>query len=257
MGRMLRISVAVCFTLALAACARAPLANPGASSPAGSPTGASTASAPASATQSPTAPTASTTSSVRPTATGTSTTCNYRVTGGAAKRVDPPQNEDVPATGSVTFTLKLTVGSVVITMDRAKAPCAVNSFESLASQGFFDNTPCHRLADRGFFLLQCGDPTGKGQGGPGYVFDDEVRSTDTYQAGTVAMATTQANSNGSQFFMVYSDSPLPAKYTILGHMDEASRQVIAGVAQQGEDGAYKDGSGHPIQPVDITSVVAG
>lgn len=252
---MLRISVAVCTALALAACARAPLATPGASTTPSSPT--ATVSDPVSTTQASPTRTTPVGSSARPTATGSTTTCNYRVTGGAARRVDPPQNEDVPATGSVTFTLKLTVGTVVIKMDRAKAPCAVNSFESLASQGFYDNTPCHRLADRGFFLLQCGDPTGKGQGGPGYVFDDEVRSTDTYKAGTVAMATTQANSNGSQFFMVYSDSPLPAKYTVLGQMDEASRQVIAGVAQQGEDGAYKDGSGHPIQPVDITSVVAG
>lgn len=254
---MLWNSLAVCSALALAACARAPLATPATSTTPASPTGSPTAPDPASPTQGSPTPATSAGSSTRPTATGSTTTCNYRVTGGAARRVDPPQNEDVPATGSVTFTLKLTVGTVVITMDRAKAPCAVNSFESLASQGFFDNTPCHRLADRGFFLLQCGDPTGKGQGGPGYVFDDEVRSTDTYRAGTVAMATTQTNSNGSQFFMVYSDSPLPAKYTILGHMDEASRQVIARVAQQGEDGAYKDGSGHPIQPVDITSVVAG
>src|SRR3712207_6179613 len=92
--------------------------------------------------------------------------CEYVTGGSAAKEVDLPPASDVPRTGVVTYVLQTTEGDVAITMDRAKAPCTVNSFTSLADQGYFDQTRCHRLADSGIFVLQCGDPTGSGSGGP-------------------------------------------------------------------------------------------
>ncbi len=184
-------------------------------------------------------------------------TCTYTVTGAAAKQVDPPQSDNVPDTGDAVFTLAFSGGDVTITMDRANAPCAVNSFESLVSQDYFTDTACHRLADSGNFLLQCGDPSGKGTGGPGYVFDDELTGDETYPEGTVAMANDGANTNGSQFFMVYRDSDLPPDYTILGHFDDQGRQVIEGIAAEGQDGSNDDGSGKPNNPAVIESVTAG
>ena len=89
----------------------------------------------------------------------------------------------MPTTGTVKYVLAMTTGKVTITMDRAKAPCTVNSFVSLAEQGYFDKTKCHRLADSGIFVLQCGDPTGTGSGGPGYQFANETDGTETYTRG--------------------------------------------------------------------------
>lgn len=184
-------------------------------------------------------------------------TCTYTVTGAAAKDVDPPQSDHVSNEGTVNFVLAFSGGDVTITMNRANAPCAVNSFESLVEQNFFTKTRCHRLVDSGGFLLQCGDPTGKGSGGPGYTFPDELTGHETYPEGTVAMANAGPNTNGSQFFMVYRDTDLPAKYTILGTFDDASRQVLEGIAAEGQDGSNKDGSGHPLADAEILSVTSG
>ena len=93
-----------------------------------------------------------------------------------------------------------------ITLDPVRAPCTVHSFVSLADQGFFDETKCHRLVDSGIFLFQCGDPSGTGSGGPGYTFADELDGTESYTKGVVAMANGGANTNGSQFMLVYRDS---------------------------------------------------
>ena len=159
--------------------------------------------------------------------------------------------------GTVTFTLAMTGGDVTITGDRAKTPCTLNSFESLAEQKYFDGTKCHRLADSGMFMVQCGDPTGTGRGGPGYQFADELTGTETYPAGTVAMANSGPDTNGSQFFIVYGDTSLAPNYTVFGHLDEASNQVIADRAFQGHDAQYPDGTGKPNLPTVIRSVVSG
>lgn len=183
--------------------------------------------------------------------------CEYQVTGAGAKQVDPPQADHVADTGQAMFTLTFSGGEVTITMDRTTAPCAVNSFESLVAQDYFNDTACHRLADSGNFLLQCGDPTGKGSGGPGYVFADELTGDETYPQGTVAMANDGPDTNGSQFFMVYRDSQLPPDYTVLGHFDDAGREVIEGIAAEGQDGSNDDGSGVPNNPAVIESITAG
>lgn len=185
---------------------------------------------------------------------GAGVDCSYPSDGQPAKPVDPPAGKGVAATGTVTATLNLTAGDVTITMDRAKAPCTVNSFVSLAEQGYFDDTVCHRLVDYGIFVLQCGDPTATGTGGPGYVFADEGDSSMTYPRGTVAMANRGPDTNGSQFFLVWDETPLEPDYTVFGTIDEAGLDAIGGIAAQGVDAG--DGMS-PIAEAAITSVTLG
>lgn len=182
------------------------------------------------------------------------TGCQYPMGGDPAKPVDPPPTTDINNAGTATATLSLTAGDVEITLDRAATPCTVNSFESLATQGYFDDTACHRLTDYGIFVLQCGDPTGTGKGGPGYSFADETNDSMTYPAGTVAMANAGPDTNGSQFFLVWADTDLPPAYTVFGTMDQAGLDVVAGIAAQG---VADDESENPIAEAQITSVTLG
>lgn len=183
------------------------------------------------------------------------TTCDYPSDGQqAAKPVDPPPSSDVPNVGETTVTITTNSGDIAVTMDRAKAPCAINSFVSLAKQGYYDGTQCHRLTTEGIYVLQCGDPTATGTGGPGYQFADEEGGD--YTAGTVAMANAGPNTNGSQFFLVYEDSPLPPDYTILGTMDDAGTEVVTEIAAEGNDAANGPGDGKPNNEVQITKVAA-
>ncbi|MDO4784886.1 MAG: peptidylprolyl isomerase [Propionibacteriaceae bacterium] len=182
------------------------------------------------------------------------TQCVYAPAGDPARPVDPPPDKDVPTRGETAVTLRMSEGEVTITMDRAKAPCAVHSFESLAQQGYFDNTRCHRLVDHGIFILQCGDPTETGRGGPGYVFADELSGAETYGPGTVAMANAGPGTNGSQFFLVWADSPLPPKYTVFGKLDTDSLRVVQDIASQGVDA---DNPERPISEARINGVVLG
>jgi peptidyl-prolyl cis-trans isomerase B (cyclophilin B) len=118
----------------------------------------------------------------------------------------------------------------------------VNSFLSLASQGFYDNTTCHRLtASERLNILQCGDPTGKGNGGPGYSFATEVATDATYPVGTVALANAGADTNGSQFFIVYGATTLSPEYTILGTVTGDGMSVVNGIAAQGVQQNRQDG----------------
>ena len=194
--------------------------------------------------------------SVAAAASGT-VNCTYVTASTPAKPVDPPSGKNVPATGTVAVVMTTDRGAIGITMDRSKTPCTINSFLSLAQQKYFDATSCHRLVSSGLFLLQCGDPTGTGSGGPGYTFRDETYATDAFPAGTVAMANAGTNTNGSQFFLVYADSPLPPKYTVFGHMDAAGIAVITKVAAGGDDGSISAGGGKPNIPVKILTVTVG
>jgi peptidyl-prolyl cis-trans isomerase B (cyclophilin B) len=187
-------------------------------------------------------------------------TCDYPADSQAATRkVDPPpQTPDVQ--GKVQVTITASIGTLVATLDADKTPCTVNSFVSLAKQGFFDNTPCHRLttAETGIFVLQCGDPSGTGTGGPGYTIPDELSGNETYGPGTLAMANTnQPDTGGSQFFIVYKNTPLPPKYTVFGHIDAAGLKAVQKVAKQGTDNAYGQGDGHPKVKVTLDSVAVG
>ena len=209
----------------------------------------------------PDAPASSVAPSSIPNASGiggaTGDVCEYSVSGEAARPVTPPPTTGVPTSGTISYVLAMSNGKVTITLDRTKAPCTVNSFVSLADQGYFDNTKCHRLADSGIFVLQCGDPTGTGNGGPGYEFANETDGTESYTEGVVAMANGGPGTNGSQFFLVWADSTSldqTPNFTIFGTMDKASRDVVASMAGEGQDGSNADGTGRPNNPCEITTV---
>ena len=171
---------------------------------------------------------------------------------GAVRDVDVPP-ADPTVSGHPVATIATSAGDITVTLDAEKTACTTNSFASLASQQYFDDTQCHRLTTSGIYVLQCGDPSATGMGGPGYRFADETDGTETYPAGTVAMANTgQPVSNGSQFFLVYEDSMLPPSYTVFGQMDDAGLQVVKDIAAKGGEGGIPDGA--PAEPVTITSV---
>ncbi len=193
--------------------------------------------------------------------------CQYPATTEAAVRpVRPPRVGKVPTTpATVNAVITTDRGVIPVVLDNAKAPCTVNNFASLAAQTYFNGTPCHRLtvgADLG--VLQCGDPSGTGKGGPGYQFPNEYptnqyRLTDpaaktpvVYPRGTLAMANAGPGTNGSQFFLVYKDSELPPTYTAFGTIAAPGLAVLDRIAASGVAGGGDDGK--PADPVNITTV---
>jgi peptidyl-prolyl cis-trans isomerase B (cyclophilin B) len=185
--------------------------------------------------------------------------CDFLAAGTAAKKNNPPTSE-VPTKGTVTVTAKTNQGDMVFTLDRKAAPCTVASFVSLVKQKFFDDTTCHRLVTSGIYVLQCGDPTAQGSGGPGYSIPDEATGKEVYPAGTIAMARTQQpHSGGSQFFIVYKDSPnlqqnLGAQqYTVFGTVTKGLN-VVQAIAAKGTDNSNGQGDGKPKQPVKLISL---
>src|SRR3954462_14095949 len=172
----------------------------------------------------------------------------------------PPTPEATPTQGTSTLLMSTDQGNLTLTLDRAKAPCAAASFTYLASQKFFDGTTCHRLVNQeSFGVLQCGDPTGTGSGGPSYKYAEEVTPDTTYPRGTIAMAKTSApNTTGSQFFLCFTDTQLPPDYTVVGTVDDAGLAVLDKLAAAGNDSANGEGDGAPNIPVTISklSVVA-
>ncbi|MBO1754373.1 peptidylprolyl isomerase [Allobranchiibius sp. CTAmp26] len=153
-------------------------------------------------------------------------------------------------------------GTITASLFGAKAPQTVASFVALA-KSFYDKTPCHRLTTSGIYVLQCGDPTGNGSGGPGYAYGIENPPADgAYPAGTLAMARTQnPTSNGSQFFMVYRDStidPSTGGYSIFGRIT-SGLPILQALAKKGTDNANgvvsgTTGDGHPTQPIGILQI---
>jgi peptidyl-prolyl cis-trans isomerase B (cyclophilin B) len=175
------------------------------------------------------------------------------VGGAAARKVALPPTTP-PKTGTVVVDVATTRGPMVFTLDRAKAPCTVANFESLAKQKYFDNTPCHRLETSSIYVLQCGDPSGKGTGGPGYSIPDEYTGGEKYTRGTLAMANTgQANTGGSQFFIVYKDDTLPAQYTVFGKVS-SGLGVVDKVAAAGSNNANGAGDGAPKLATSLKTV---
>jgi peptidyl-prolyl cis-trans isomerase B (cyclophilin B) len=210
-----------------------------------------------SATTSPTdTATASATTQAVPIPTdGSNATCAYPAGGTASKTVSsPPTSAPTrPVTG--TATIALNGKPVTVQLLRSKAPCTVNSFVHLAKAKFFDSTTCHRLTTGDLSVLQCGDPSGSGSGGPGYTFADENLAGAKYPAGTLAMANSGANTNGSQFFLVYKDSStLPPSYTPFGKV-VGGMAVLDAIGAAGVKGGGSDGA--PANPVTITSVSIG
>ncbi|MCR6489265.1 peptidylprolyl isomerase [Amycolatopsis sp. OK19-0408] len=201
----------------------------------------------------------------RTTALPNPTTCDFKTdtTGKAPKKVNLPDGKNVASTGTVNVTLKSTAGDIPLTLDRALAPCAVQSFLSLAKQNFYNDTMCHRLGTEGLQMLQCGDPaatgdpTQDGQGGPGYTMPDEAFPEIKYGRGILAMAKTSApNSGGSQFFMVYGNADgLPADYSVFGSISDEGLKVLDAVAKAGiANPNPQDGTGAPTKQVKFTGV---
>ncbi|MHB1740624.1 MAG: peptidylprolyl isomerase [Actinomycetes bacterium] len=182
-------------------------------------------------------------------------TCRYTRTAGPDTTFVglPPPTPD--RTAGQVAAIHTNRGTIAVALDTAASPCTTNSFAFLARKGFFNHTSCHRLttAADGIYVLQCGDPSSTGLGGPGYEFGlEHVPSDAVYPAGTVAMARAASpGSNGSQFFIVYRTTSLPAPgYTILGQVT-SGLSVVTTVAAAGVNPAHPPA---PKLPVVISSV---
>jgi len=158
-----------------------------------------------------------------------------------------------------TITLTTNCGEIQIEADGINAPLTVISMSYLANKGFFDNSPCHRVTNQSIFVLQCGDPSGKGFGGPAYTAPDENLPKGTgniYPAGSVAMANSGPNTNGSQFFIIYDDnSRLAPNYTLWGRVIKGL-EIVKAVAAMGSDNSHPAGGGIPNQPITIEKAVS-
>jgi peptidyl-prolyl cis-trans isomerase B (cyclophilin B) len=196
--------------------------------------------------------------------------CQYpATTEPPSKPVKPPQAGRTPTTPeSIPAGIVTNHGDIGLELDNQKAPCTVKNFISLAGQGFFDNTRCHRLTvGADLHILQCGDPTATGTGGPGYRFPNEYpsnqyRLTDpamttpvVYPRGTLAMANSGPGTNGSQFYLVYADSFLPPTYPVFGTIDAKGLAALDKIAAGGVIGSTGDGK--PATEVTIESVRVG
>ena len=219
-----------------------------------------------------------TTSSAAPTAAGTlpafaapaglGDNCQYPASPEkASKDVKPPRAGKVPTEpAQVSASMETNQGDIGLMLDNGKSPCTVNSFASLANQGFFNDTTCHRLTtSESLSVLQCGDPTAEGTGGPGYQFPNEYPTNQyqpddpklaepvLYPRGTLAMANAGAGTNGSQFFLVYKDSQLAPNYTVFGTIDETGLATLDKIAAAGTADGAADGK--PKSDVKITSLL--
>jgi peptidyl-prolyl cis-trans isomerase B (cyclophilin B) len=185
----------------------------------------------------------------------------------ASKQNNPPRTGKVPTEpAQISASMETNQGDIGLMLDNGKSPCTVNSFASLAQAGYFNDTPCHRLTTTdALSVLQCGDPTGQGTGGPGYQFDNEYPTNQyqpddpklqepvVYPRGTLAMANAGPGTNGSQFFLVYKDSRLPPNYTVFGTIDETGLATLDKIAAGGVAGGGQDGK--PALDVQVKSIL--
>ena len=218
-----------------------------------------------SATASPSASATSSASAAAVTEPATHCTYTSASAGSVVKSTLPPASPDYKA--AYTASINTNLGPIKIDLANSKATCTVNSFAHLASEDFWNNTQCHRLSTSGgLYMLQCGDPTAKasqklscssatiGTGGPGYEFASENLTGATYPAGTIAMANTgSADTNGSQFFLVFKKTSLPADYTPFGTIT-SGLGILQNVAKAGTTCTYSAGGGVPKDKVIIDSV---
>ena len=176
----------------------------------------------------------------------------------APKSVTSMKLPDKATAAGKTFEAVITTncGDITLELDGTKAPQTVASFVALAKGGYWADSPCHRLTTSGIYVLQCGDPLGGTGPGPGYTFGIENAPADgAYPKGTIAMArTSDPNSNGGQFFLVYKDTALPTEgggYSIFGTVT-AGMDIVEKIAAAGVSGGAGDGA--PAAPISILKV---
>jgi len=192
------------------------------------------------------------------------THCTYTQSDPTGKALMPTTSPDYKA--AYTATINTNLGKIGINLLNSKATCTVNSFVHLAEANFLNGSQCHRVSNsQGLYMLQCGDPTVRasqklscssttlGTGGPGYSFADENLTGATYKAGTVAMANSGPNTNGSQFFLVFKDTTLSANYTPFGTIT-SGLDILQNVANAGTTCTFSAGGGVPKEKVVINSV---
>ncbi len=195
--------------------------------------------------------------------------CQYPATGEpAAKDVKPPRTGKVPTDpAQVSASMMTNQGPIGLLLANNESPCTVNSFISLATQGFFNDTKCIRLTtSQDLGVLQCGDPKGDKTGGPGYQFaneyptdqyppnDPKAQEPVLYPRGTLAMANAGPGTNGSQFFLVYKDSQLQPQYTVFGTIQADGLATLDKIAKAGVAPGHDD-DGPPTNDVVIKSVL--
>ncbi len=166
------------------------------------------------------------------------------------KKLSKPDLQIDPSK-SYTATLSTTEGDIVIELYARETPKTVNNFVYLAKQGFYDGTIFHRVIKD--FMIQGGDPTGTGAGGPGYAFDDEP-FTGSYAPGTVAMANAGPDTNGSQFFIMHGEVPLPPNYVIFGNVQSGQAVVDAIATAPAKSNPMSGEKSVPVNPVTVTRV---
>lgn len=156
--------------------------------------------------------------------------------------------------GKHTVTLKTSMGDITLELDADMAPMTVTNFVTHAKDGYYNNLTFHRVIPG--FMIQGGDPSGNGTGGKsiyGDTFEDEIDPSDpvyaTYKTGTLAMANRGPNTNGSQFFIMEADVPLPPSYTIFGRV-VSGQSVVSQIAN-----VPRDGRDMPLTPVTFTPAV--
>jgi len=166
----------------------------------------------------------------------------------------PPDPKPTP-TGKATAVFTTNQGTITVTLEGASAPCNVQSIEYLISKKFYDNTACPRSVNSGIFVVQCGDPSATTSGGPTYTTKDENLTKASYTEGTLAMANSGPNTNGSQFFFITKDSngALGKNYTVIGHVT-GGLNVLKKVAEGGDDGSNQAGGGKPNIPLIFKTV---
>ena len=159
----------------------------------------------------------------------------------------------IDPTKTYTAVVTTNMGTYSAVLDATKAPGAVNNFVSLARNKYFDGTTCHRAIPG--FMVQCGDPTATGSGGPGYKFADEFPAAGEYKIGSLAMANSGANTNGSQFFVITGDQgvSLPPNYTLFGQVTDGLDSTVAALDAAGNDDPSSNGV-PPLTEIKIESI---
>ena len=166
-----------------------------------------------------------------------------------AKSYDSAPDLTIDLSKSYSARIETNLGDIEIDLLAERSPLTVNNFVFLARDGFYDDVIFHRVISG--FMIQGGDPTGTGRGGPGYRFRDETEGAGDYSRGTVAMANAGPNTNGSQFFICHGDAPLPHSYTIFGKVTSGMDAVDA-IAALDTDRADRPKNDATMKSVTIT-----